>query len=139
MTPASRGGAARPVSRSGTRRGRSSARPAARYDAPAPVERSGRGLVVEFVGRDGRRKRYDFAELAVPGLREELAAAFAVRVGVTGTLHTLASANNAWSAVRRFTAFLATVRPRPDTPRDHRVAPAPISGAASGDAVRGGG
>ncbi len=73
--------------------------------------------MVEFVGRDGRRKRYDFAELAVPGLREELAAAFAVRVGVTGTLHTLASANNAWSAVRRFTAFLATVRPRPDTPR----------------------
>ncbi|GAA1956713.1 hypothetical protein GCM10009754_28350 [Amycolatopsis minnesotensis] len=80
------------------------------------VELAGEGLVVRFEGRDGRARGYDFAELPVPGMRAELAAAFAVRTGYTGTLHTLSSANNAWQSLRRFAVFLAKLPgQRPDT------------------------
>ncbi|WP_216912971.1 hypothetical protein [Nocardia noduli] len=82
---------------------------------------AGDQLEVEFVGRDNRRRVYDFTEMPMPGMRVELAAAFAIRVGHTGTLHTVASANNAWTAVKRFTAFLATLATPPSTVDDITV------------------
>lgn len=96
-------------------RGRSSPRPAARYEAPPAVVPPADALLVDFTGRDGRRKTFAFAELAIPGLRADLATAFAVRIGHTGTLNTLTSAVNAWAALKRFVAFLAGLRHPPAT------------------------
>jgi hypothetical protein len=73
----------------------------------------GDALLVPFTGRDGRRRNFDFAELPIPNMRADLAAAFAVRVGHAGTLNTLASAVNAWSALKRFVVFLAGLRHPP--------------------------
>ncbi|MGW0520071.1 hypothetical protein [Crossiella sp. NPDC003009] len=102
--------------RATTRRGRTSTQPAGVYQAPAAVKSAGEGLEVKFEGRDDRRRSYDFGELPVPGMRAELAAAFAVRTGYTGTLHTFTSANNAWQSLRRFAAFLARLLGRrPET------------------------
>jgi hypothetical protein len=92
-----------------TRRGQPTAQPSGVYQAPAAVEHLGESLVVQFAGRDGRSRSYDFGDLPVPGIRAELAAAFAIRVGYTGTLQTQASANNAWQSLRRFVAFLAAL------------------------------
>ncbi|MFE9328369.1 hypothetical protein ACIHDR_46855 [Nocardia sp. NPDC052278] len=114
-TAGGRGGAA------GTRRGRPSRQPASVYDPAPPVMVAGDRLVVEFVGRDNRRRTYDFTEVPVPGMRADLAAAYAIRVGHTGTLHTLASANNAWVAVKRFTSFLAALTTPPSTIADITV------------------
>ncbi|MFI6163033.1 hypothetical protein ACIA59_24165 [Micromonospora haikouensis] len=73
----------------------------------------GGALLVEFAGRDGRRKTFDFAELKIGGLRADLAAAFSVRIGHAGTLNTLTSANNAWYALKRFVDFLSGLRQPP--------------------------
>jgi hypothetical protein len=90
-----------------------SPRPVDRYEAPEPVAAAGDALLVPFAGRDGRRKSFDFAELPIRGMRADLAAAFAVRIGHTGTLNTLASAINAWAALKRFVRFLAGLRQPP--------------------------
>lgn len=101
-----------------TRRGLASPRPAAGvYDAPMVEAGTDSPLIVRFAGRDGRARDYDFATLALPQLAGDLAAAFAARTGTTGTLHTLASANNCWNAIRRFVEFLARLA---DPPGDLR-------------------
>lgn len=96
-------------------RGRPSAMPAqGLYDeAPSPVKVAAT-LVVPFTGEDGRSVDFDFSDLPLPELRAELASAFAVRVGATGSLRTRSSATGVLGIMRRFLHFLDSL---PSPPR----------------------
>ncbi len=96
-----------------TKRGRSSARPTDQYEAPVAPANRPNALAVPFSGRDGRHHVFNFAGFPIAGMRAVVAEAFAVRIGHTGSLHTLSSAVNAWSAIRRFTQFLHGLPRRP--------------------------
>ncbi|NGY65082.1 hypothetical protein G7043_39835 [Lentzea sp. NEAU-D13] len=76
------------------------------------------GLVVEFVGEDGRHRRFGVGELPLPGWHAPLAAAFAAAVGPAGTRRTLASAATTWGAVIRFVRFLAGLPSPPVVPQE---------------------
>ncbi|ACZ83219.1 hypothetical protein [Streptosporangium roseum] len=91
-----------------TGRGRPTARPDGLYE-PAWITGSvlvQGGVRVPFTGEDGRGRTYKFGKLPLPGMHEDLAAAFALRTGSTGGRRTLASANIAWQAVRTVLTFL---------------------------------
>jgi hypothetical protein len=70
------------------------------------------GLEVGFQGEDGRTWKFSFATSPLPGWHIDLAAAFARRTGPTGTLRTLASAQDSWGTLQRLLGFLDTL-PRP--------------------------
>nr|WSX50719.1 hypothetical protein OG409_18275 [Streptomyces sp. NBC_00974] len=76
------------------------------YEPPPVVRQAEGGLVVEFIGDDGRRKCFDIGRLPVAGWHEFLAEAFALRTGPSGGLRTLASALNCWKFIRQWTYFL---------------------------------
>ncbi|MET8759902.1 hypothetical protein [Lentzea sp. NPDC004782] len=75
------------------------------------------GLVVEFLGEDGRSGTFLIGELPLPGWHAVLAAVFAALVGPAGTRRTLASATTAWGTLGRFARFLADLPDPPTTPR----------------------
>jgi hypothetical protein len=93
--------------------GRPSVLPSGRYSSPEPVRPGEAGAEVTFTGDDGRRRIFDTAELALPGWRVPVAAAFAARTGISGGLRTLASAESTWQATRRFVSFLSLRQPPP--------------------------
>ena len=98
-----------------TGRGRPAAWPDGFYqpDLPCGPVRDGDGaLRVAFAGEDGRTRIYSFAGLPLPGMHEDLAAAFAQRTGPAGTRRTLASANFTWFKLGGMLRFLAGL-PRP--------------------------
>ncbi|MGY1960768.1 hypothetical protein [Nocardia gipuzkoensis] len=99
--------------------------PAQTADAPS--------LVVAFHGEDGRRKDFDISTLPLPEWHLALAAAFTERVGPTGTIRTVSSAQSQWSVLSRFVRFLAALPEPPltvsaltieqaDAFRKHRIA-----------------
>ena len=96
--------------------GRPSALPPGPYSSPEPVRPGEAGAEVAFTGDDGRRRVFDTAELALPGWRAPVAAAFAARTGITGGLRTLASAEGTWQTARRFTGFLSLQVPPTSSP-----------------------
>ena len=98
--------------------GRPSALPPGPYSSPEPVRHDGAGAEVAFTGDDGRRRVFGTAELALPGWRAPVAAAFAARTGINGGLRTLASAESTWQAIRRFVSFLSLLLPPPSSPGD---------------------
>lgn len=98
--------------------GRPSALPPGPYSSPEPVRPGEAGAEVAFTGDDGRRRVFDTAELALPGWRAPVAAAFAARTGITGGLRTLASAEGTWQTARRFTGFLSLQVPPTSSPGD---------------------
>jgi hypothetical protein len=74
------------------------------------------GLAVDFRGEDGRGKVFPVGELPLPGWHSWLGAAFAQRVGPSGTRRTLASAASSWTIVQRLVRFLAGLPDPPATP-----------------------
>ena len=120
--------------RGATRRGVSAALPDGEY-LPTRASREGRApsTVVAFHGEDGRRKDFDISTLPLPGWHTALTAAFAERVGPSGTIRTVASAQSQWSTLKRFMRFLAALPKPPATAsaltvkhlesfREHRMA-----------------
>jgi hypothetical protein len=101
-----------------TGRGRPALQPAAgRYEPDPPVSavQGSDGMLVSFSGEDGRSRGYSFAKLPLPGMHDDLAAAFAARVGPAGGRRTAHSADMTWQALVALLRFL-TGLPRP--PRD---------------------
>jgi hypothetical protein len=96
--------------------GRLSALPAGWYSVPPPVREDEAGPEVAFTGDDGRGRAFHSGELALPGWRDPVATAFAARVGASGGLRTLASAEGAWQTTRRFIHFLSVSQPSPAAP-----------------------
>ena len=88
------------------------------YSSPEPIRHDEAGAEVAFTGDDGRRRVFGNAELALPGWRAPVAAAFAARTGISGGLRTLASAEGTWQTARRFTGFLSLQVPPPSSPGD---------------------
>lgn len=72
-------------------------------------------MVVTFHGEDGRAKDFDVSTLPLPGWHPAPAAAFAERVGPSGTIRTVASAQSVWSMLLRFMRFLAALPEPPAT------------------------
>lgn len=99
---------------SATGRGRPAAVPNGHYDADPLVQEVQTGLCVVFTGEDNRPVRFSFAALPLPRLHDNLAHAFARRVGPTGGLRTEASARSTWAALSRLVRFLADLA-RPPT------------------------
>ena len=97
----------------GTHRGQPTAIPVGSYAPPADVVSDRSGIVVEFIGEDGRSKSFRLDTLPLPGWHRHLGAAFASWSGPAGSRRTLASAESAWASVARFARFLAE---RPDSP-----------------------
>lgn len=100
-----------------TRTGRPSALPSGDY-SPLPAQQ---GLVVSFHGEDGRSYIFDIGSLPLPGWHESLAAAWAVRVGPTGSLRTKESTRSAWGALTRMIRFYGHMIRPPRTPADLTV------------------
>jgi hypothetical protein len=96
--------------------GRPSALPAGWYTAPSAVREEDAGPEIAFAGDDGRSRVFHADELALPGWRGPVAAAFAARVSAAGGLRTLASAEGAWQTTRRFLHFLPVSQPSPAAP-----------------------
>jgi hypothetical protein len=96
--------------------GRPSALPAGWYAAPPAVREEDEGPEIAFAGDDGRSRVFHAGELALPGWRGPVAAAFAARVSAAGGLRTLASAEGAWHTTRRFLHFLSVSQPSPAAP-----------------------
>ena len=96
--------------------GRPSALPAGWYAAPPAVREEEAGPEIAFAGDDGRSRIFRAGELALPGWRGPVAAAFAARVSAVGGLRTLASAEGAWQTTRRFLHFLSVSQPFPAAP-----------------------
>ena len=93
-----------------TGRGRPAARPDGFYqpDPPSGPVRDGDGVLqVAFAGEDGRTRLYSFDGLPLPGMHEDLGAAFTQRTGPAGTRRTLASANFTWFKLGGMLRFLA--------------------------------
>jgi hypothetical protein len=77
-----------------------------RYE-PEPLLVADAGAVsVVFHGEDDREAVFVFSRLPCPGLHEQMAAVFAARTGPTGGLRTRASADQAFTVILRFLAFL---------------------------------
>jgi hypothetical protein len=98
-----------------TGRGRPAAQPGGFYqpDPSGGLVSDGDGILrVAFAGEDGRTRTYSFDQLPLPGMHEDLAAAFLQRTGPTGTRRTLASANFTWFKLGGMLRFLAGL-PRP--------------------------
>ena len=72
-------------------------------------------MVVAFHGEDGRAKDFDVSTLPLPGWHPALAAAFGERVGPSGTIRTVASAQSVWATLLRFVRFLAALPEPPAT------------------------
>ena len=98
--------------------GRPSALPPGPYSSPEHVRPGEAGAEVAFTGDDERQRVFGTAELALPGWRAPVAAAFAARTGIIGGLRTLASAESTWQATRRFVSFLSLLPPPPSSPGD---------------------
>ena len=99
-----------------TGRGRPTARPDGFYrpdPAAGPVRAADGSLQVAFAGEDGRAVTYFFAGLPLPGMHEDLAAAFAERTGPAGARRTLASARVTWQATAGMLRFLAGLKRPP--------------------------
>lgn len=88
-------------------------RPDGVYDPPPDVRRTAKGMVIDFVGDDGRRATFSFAGKPVPTMHAEFAAAVNEHTGLQGSARTLKSAQTVWGAVIRFLAFLADLSDRP--------------------------
>lgn len=102
--------------RGSTRIGRPAVMPTGPYEPPAAVDREHEGLSVGFHGEDGRRGTFRVSELPLPGWHEPLAAAWAVHIGPTGRLRTLASVRHAWGVVGRLLRFLDSLPVPPADP-----------------------
>lgn len=102
--------------RGSTHVGRPAAVPDRGYQPPGEVAGAGVGLVVEFLGEDGRSRSFAIGGLPLPGWHGPLAAAFAAVVGPAGTRRTLASAATAWGVLSRFVRFLAGLPNPPAAP-----------------------
>ncbi|MEU0883863.1 hypothetical protein ABZ345_35110 [Lentzea sp. NPDC005914] len=103
--------------RGSTYAGRPAAVPDQAYGPAAEVADSAGGLVVEFLGEDGRAGTFPIGDLPLPGWHAAVAAAFAALVGPAGTRRTLASAATAWGTLGRFARFLADLPDPPATPQ----------------------
>jgi len=89
--------------------------PVGSYQLPAVVRREHTGLSVDFHGEDSRRGTFRIDELPLPGWHEPVAVAWAVRIGPSGRLRTLASVRHGWGVVGRLLRFLDS---QPAPPRD---------------------
>jgi hypothetical protein len=96
--------------RTGT--GRPAKLPTGAYEPPPAIHSTAQGLAVEFLGEDGRSRRFQVASLPLPGWHPALAASWAARIGPAGALRTETSATNGWEILARLIRFLAQ-RPRP--------------------------
>lgn len=98
------------LGRGSTRPGRTAPLPEGGY-RPVPAVAAGRtgAPVVQFCGEDQRVRTFDFAQVPLPGWHDELAAAFAARVGPAGGLRTSTSTLGSWGELRIFMRFLATL------------------------------
>jgi hypothetical protein len=101
--------------RGSTRRRVSAALPDGEYLPAREPTDDAPSTEVAFHGEDGRRKDFDISTLPLPGWHPALAAAFAERVGPTGTIRTVASAQSQWSTLLRFMRFLAALPEPPAT------------------------
>jgi hypothetical protein len=99
--------------------------PAGGYEPDAEVHTGGGSVVVDFLGEDGRRARYEISDLPLEGWHLPLARALATRVGPAGGLRTRASADSTWDVLGRFIRFLDR---SPGAPR--------VPGALTGAQVR---
>lgn len=106
-----------PTGQGRTHRGRPTALLGPGYEPPAEVTDTATGLVVEFVGEDGRRGAFRMGDLPLPGWHVPLAAAFAAFIGPAGSRRTLASASTAWGVLARFIRFLAGSPVPPSVPQ----------------------
>lgn len=104
--------------RGSTGPGRVSVLPDGDYEPPAASRQRNGGLVVEFTGDDGRRKRFDFSRLPMPGWQGFLAEAFTHRTGPGGGLRTLASVDNCWRMIREWAHFLQDLGGTASTPEE---------------------
>lgn len=101
--------------RGSTRRGVSATLPDGKYlPAHAPTG-DAPSTVVTFHGEDGRGKDFDISTLPLPGWHPALAAAWGERVGPSGAIRTVASAQSVWSMLLRFMRFLAAPPEPPAT------------------------
>jgi len=98
--------------RGNTRKGVASPMPNGRYERQPIISRG----QIHFRGDDGRSKTYDVSSLPLPGWHSALAVAVAGRIGPTGALRTLASADGFWGALRRVMTTLGSVLRPPQTP-----------------------
>lgn len=119
--------------RGSTHRGISATLPDGQYLPPPETTGSTQPTVVAFHGEDGRGKDFDISTLPMPGWHPVLAAAFTERIGPSGTIRTVASAQSVWSTLVRFMRFLAALPEPPATAsaltvkhleafREHRIA-----------------
>lgn len=119
--------------RGSTRRGVSATLPDGEYLPARAATGDAPSTVVTFHGEDGRSKDFDISTLPLPGWHPALAAAFTERVGPSGTIRTVASAQIQWSTLVRFMRFLAALPEPPTTApaltvehlesfREHRMA-----------------
>jgi len=69
-----------------------------------------------FTGEDGRTATFSFAALPLPGWHADLAAVFAQRTGPTGSVRTLATAQNDWAVIHRLLCFLGGLKHPPASP-----------------------
>lgn len=104
--------------RGATRTGRPAALPGPRYQPPPPLRSEAGRLTVDFHGEDGRHRQFVVSALPLPGWHPLLAAAFALRIGPSGRVRTLASARTTWEPQQRFLRFLARLPDAPATPGD---------------------
>lgn len=98
--------------RGSTRVGLPARLPDGAYEPGPAVVRTLTGLVVDFVGEDGRTKSFDVGSLPLTQWHEPLAAAWVARTGPAGGLRTKASATHGWGALTRLVRFVAQT-PRP--------------------------
>ncbi|MEU9658729.1 hypothetical protein [Streptomyces chartreusis] len=103
----------RPAAASRPGKGRSSVMPDGPYEPEATRAEQLKSLKVTFTGEDGRTDVFNFANLSFPAFHSDLAAAFAVRTGPTGSLRTQSSATNLFAAVTRFLAFMDSLAQPP--------------------------
>jgi hypothetical protein len=90
--------------------------PEAGYNPPPEVEQDAAGaLRVRFTGEDGRQAVFDLERIRLPGWRVPLAGSLAARIGASGGLRTLASAEGAWDTLVHFADYLTDL---PDPPTD---------------------
>lgn len=104
-----------------TRTGVSARLPEGPYRPAPAVVHAASGLVVDFVGEDGRRGSFDVGALPLPGWHESIAASWATRTGPAGGLRTNTSSKNGWGALARMVRYLAQAPKPPLRPGDLRV------------------
>lgn len=87
--------------------GRPARLPDGTYEPPPVVVQTPAGLIVNFIGEDGRTHSFDVGALPLEAWHEGLAASWAVRTGPSGGLRTLVSAKSGWGALSRMIRYLA--------------------------------